>query len=249
MYRIAICEDDKRYIDFLKKIIIDANMIEPEKILFFEFCSGEQFFLCQNIEFDLIILDIQMEKMDGYQIAMKIREADKRSLLVFCSGVEQPKPISFKVNPFRYLLKSFTDIEMLTEMQEILEEMIKRKEYPYILCKYRSGNEKIKVYADSILFISIKKNKCEVHTIGKINEYCLGESVIANMSLDDICEVFNEKCGFVRMHYSYTINMMYVIAVETQCVRLKDGTELNIARSKMKEFKQVYAKFLAAKYK
>ena len=60
MYKIAICEDDRNYIDFLKKMILATNVVEPETILFYDFYSGEQLFLYSELDFDLVILDMQM---------------------------------------------------------------------------------------------------------------------------------------------------------------------------------------------
>ena len=84
MYRIAICEDDKNYIVFLKKIILATNVIEPETILFYDFHSGEELFLHSELDFDLVILDMQMDKMDGYETAMQLRKIDQKFFVNNC---------------------------------------------------------------------------------------------------------------------------------------------------------------------
>ncbi|MDE7338980.1 MAG: response regulator [Lachnospiraceae bacterium] len=127
MYKIAICEDDKGYIDYIKEIILKTNMIDENSLLFYEFYSGEQLCLSLNFDYDLVILDMQMEEMDGYETAMKMRAMGHHFLLVFCSGVVKPFPLSFKANPFRYLLKEYTEEEMISEMAEIVNEMKTRK--------------------------------------------------------------------------------------------------------------------------
>lgn len=249
MYKIAICEDDRNYIDFLKKMILATNVVEPETILFYDFYSGEQLFLYSELDFDLVILDMQMDKMDGYETAMQLRKIDQNFLLVFCSGVVKPTPSSFKVNPFRYLLKSYPDSEMISEMTEIINEMKIRKNSPYIMCKYGSGKEQIRVYPESILYIAIRHHSSEIFAHGKLKECYPDEVLRVDMNLDAIWRIFDESCGFVRAHNSYLINMAYIIYASPQSVRLIDGTELTISRSRSKEFQHAFAKYMAAKYR
>lgn len=43
MYKIAICEDDKDYIEYIKQIILKTDIVEEDTLLFYDFYSGEQF--------------------------------------------------------------------------------------------------------------------------------------------------------------------------------------------------------------
>lgn len=249
MYKIAICEDDKNYIDFLKRIILKINAVDRKSLLFYDFCSGEQLFLYSKWDFDLVIIDMQMNKMDGYEIAMKLREVDRNFILVFCSGVTGPNIRSFKASPFRYLLKSLSNKEMISEMTEILNEMKIKKNYPYVLCKYSSYRDQIRVYPESILYIAIRRDGCEIFACGKLKEKYPKEVLKVNMNLNSIHKIFDENCGFVRIHNSYIVNMAYIVFVNPQKVGLIDGTELNVSRARSKDFQKVFARFMAAKYK
>lgn len=249
MYKIAICEDDVSYIEFLKKIILATEKVEKDSVLFFDFVSGEQLLLCHEWDFDLVILDIQMGEMNGYETARRLREFDKKLLIVFCSGVFKPTSESFKVTPFRYLLKSYTNDEMLNEMNEIVDEMKNSKNYPYVMCKCNSGKEQVRIYLESILYIAIRNKGCEVFTFGRIRERYPKEVLRISRPLEFIGEIFNESYGFVRAHNSYIVNMAYIIAATPKSVRLIDGTELTVSRAKSKEFQRVFAVFAAAKYK
>lgn len=249
MYKIAICEDDASYIEFLKKVILATEGVDENTVLFFEFISGEQFLFYPEWDFDLVIMDMQIGEMDGYETARRLREIDKNLLLVFCSGVVKPTSESFKVTPFRYLLKSYTDDKMLNEMREIIDEMKSRKNYPYLMCKYSACKEQIRVYLDSILYIAIRHKGCEVVVCGKIKELYPNEVLRINRSLEDVCEIVNERYGFVRAHNSYIVNMAYIIETTPKSIKLVDGTELTVSRIRSKEFQRIFAEFVAAKYK
>ncbi len=247
MYKIAICEDDKDYIDYIKEIILKTNIIDENSLLFYEFYSGEQLCLSLNFDYDLVILDMQMEEMDGYETAMKMRAMGHHFLLVFCSGVVQPFPLSFKANPFRYLLKEYTEEEMVSEMAEIVNEMKNRKRAPFIICQSKA-KEKIRVYPESVVYVSKFKECSIVHVIGTLAESYPNGSLRSSMKLNDIHKIFDEDCGFVRAHNSYIINMSYIVSIDSHYVRLTTGEYLSFSRARANEFKEVFARFAAAKY-
>ncbi|MBD5458693.1 MAG: response regulator [Lachnospiraceae bacterium] len=247
MYKVAICEDDKDYIEYIKKIILKTNIVDESSLLFYDFYSGKQLCMSLNFDYDLVILDMQMEEMDGYETAMKMREVDRNFLLVFCSGVIQPFPLSYKANPFRYLLKEYTDDEMINEMAEVIMEMKEKKQEPFIICQTKS-KEKIRVYPESVTYISKYKEYSIIHIIGKLAESHPGENLRVALKLNDVHKIFNEGCGFVRAHNSYIINMSYIVSIESHYIKLTTGEYLSFSRARSSEFKRVFAEFVAAKY-
>lgn len=249
MYKIAICEDDKNYIAFLKKMIFKIEGMDESTVSFYDFYSGEEFLFCASLDFDLVILDIQMGDLSGYETARKLREIDRNMLLVFCTGKVEPAAEHFRVTPYRYLLKRYTDEEMLKEMEEIVRKMKEQKSYPYIMCKYSLGRERIRVYPESVLYIAIRYGNSEVFACGKLKEHFPNEILRTGMSLNAVYEVFNESCGFIRVHNSYIVNMAYIVETGAQSVKLTDGTTLTIARSRSREFQRAFAGFMASKYK
>lgn len=249
MFRIAICEDDTRYAQFLKKIILNTQEVDVDHTQFFDYFSGEDLLDYPDKDYDLVILDMQMNGMNGYETAQKLRELDKNLLLVFCSGLVEPTPESFKVTPFRYLQKKYSDEKMLSEMKEILEEMKLRKSYPYVVCKCGINSEKIRVYPDSVLYIAIKNDTTEIFPYGKLKKECGEKSLRASLNLEAVYGIFNERCGFTRAHNSYIINMEYIIAARRESVTLIDGTILTVSRARSKEFRAAFARYMARKYK
>lgn len=248
MYRIAICEDDRNYIEYLKKVVADADIVSKENILFFDFISGEQIVFSEEWNFDLVIMDVQLNKLNGYEAAMRLKEKRGYALLVFCSGAVMPSDESFKAAPYRYLLKSYSDERMLEEMQDILQEMVRLKERPYIMCKYTAKKDMIRVSAEEILYISIRHDGSKIHIWGKLREEYTQDELWSNLSLNELSQVFKEEYGFVRAHNSYLVNMAHIVRTQGNSVFLKDGTQLNVSRSRVQEFQKAFAKFMAAKY-
>lgn len=250
MYRIAICEDDEKYIHILQKYIFETNIIPDNYVQFFCYTSGEQLINSLEKDFDLVIMDMQMSGMNGYETARKLREYDKNLLLVFCSGVVEPTSESFKVTPFRYLQKKYSPDIMRRELVEILEEMKERKESPFAMVKCGTHGDRIRIYPEQILYIAIKNETTEVFPCDALRAGCEWvTSFRASKNIDGMWETFNENCGFVRAHNSYIINMAYIAKVHKDSVTLADGTVLTVSRSRSREFKEAFARYVSRKYR
>lgn len=77
MYRIAIVEDDKSFIEELKKYLEQYSQEEGQEFEISTFYDGEEILENYVSGYDLILLDIKMPKVTGMDAAEKIREADE----------------------------------------------------------------------------------------------------------------------------------------------------------------------------
>ena len=75
MLQIAICDDEKFYREKLKALLEKYLKKHNMPYSLHTFLSGEKFLeQCENsVKFDIVFLDISMERIDGIQTAMRIR--------------------------------------------------------------------------------------------------------------------------------------------------------------------------------
>ncbi len=240
MYHIILCDDDIRFLNYMKNTILASGM-EEEDVSFYEFISGEELAnaLIDIEDCDLCILDMQMKEMDGDAAARIFRRVFPRAMLVFCSGVYAPTTKSFETEPFRYLLKSYENERMLEEMRIITERMKETKKRPVIVTKSPEGILKLK--PDQILYIEICKRVSKVY----LHPDVAGEekSVIVKEKLSSLYQQL-KNCGFAYAHSSYIVNTDYVKELRYSEIKLIDGTLLSVSRSKEKEFRRAYIKGL-----
>lgn len=73
---------------------------------------------------DIILLDWNMPRLDGYSTLCKIRESDKQTLILMCTTeAEKPRVIeAVKAGVNNYVVKPFTP----AVLQQKLEETLKR---------------------------------------------------------------------------------------------------------------------------
>lgn len=246
MYKIAICDDDNIFIQYMKQII-QSSSVKEQDIKFYEYYSGEELINCleEGINFDLLILDMQLGKINGLKTAQKYREAYANTTLVFCSGVCLPSVKSFEVTPFRYLLKQYTNIHMQHEINTIIEEVKRKKQIPYIIGNYQYNMVKLK--PEEILYISVSKHGSNIFVNPNYRKDEFGKSIPCKMKVEKLYDILKSN-GFVYAHNSYIVNMDYLILKVKNEIKLTDGTVLTVARSKEKELRKAFAEYLSNKY-
>lgn len=245
MYRVAICDDDKLFISYMKRIIKEAKEKEKYEFKVYEYLSGEE--LIQdfeaNIQYDLLILDMQLGGMDGDETAKHFRSRYPNTVLVFCSGVFQPTVKSFKVTPFRYLLKSYSETQFVREMKEILREVEKNFHDSCILGHYR--NTSIKVRLGNVLYIENAKRGSRVIVDPKSEEANFEGQILIDEKLNELSNRFTE---LVFAHSSYIVNITHVENVKRNELLLDSGESLSISRAYHKTFREAFTKSIANKY-
>ncbi|MDF2801192.1 MAG: DNA-binding response regulator [Anaerocolumna sp.] len=246
MYNIAICDDDPVFINYLKKMLITCGL-EERMVMFYEFCTGEDLILCmsKNIEYDLLILDMQMGVMDGNETAKLYREKYINTIIVFCSGSAKPTVKSFEVTPFRYLLKQYSDTRMQREMCPIIDKIKSTKLEPFIVGSYLYNT--IKLTPEEILYIAVSKHGSNIYLCSNIIHYDFERNIKSKKKLNELYTLLKYH-GFVYAHNSYIVNLKYIKRKTTNELELADGTVLSISRSKEKELRKTLAIYLAQKY-
>lgn len=248
MYHIIICDDDVTFIQYMKNMIMKCD-VEEGKIEFMEFYSGEA--LIEQLqqkkisECDLLILDMQMKKIDGDRTAQEFRKRFPYATLVFCSGRCFPTVESFKATPYRYLLKEYSDVKMMEELSEVIAFMKRNKREKYITCN--SGYTVIQVPINHITYIELARRGSIVHLCREYEEKENLKELMVKSKLDELFAWLKEY-GFVYAHNSYIVNISYIKKMTRTELMLADETILSIARSKEKELKRALAENLSKKY-
>lgn len=246
MYYITVCDDDPHFIKYIEKKLLESGL-DSEEVIFSEYTSGEELIkalaYCERI--DLIILDMQMKEMNGHETAKHFRKYFPSSIIVFCSGVCMPTVESFETTPFRYLLKEYTDEKMMNELKIIIHELKSKKSEPVITGTW--NNKMIKLRLDEILFISIAKRGSNIYVIPNENTHRDWNCLQSKSKISEIYLILRDY-GFEYAHNSYIVNMNHIVSMSRTELELSDGTKLSVARSKEKELKVAFAKWISRKY-
>ena len=162
MYYIVICDENEKFVSYIKMIIEKCEI--KENIEFYEYNNSDKLISDFNKvkQVDLLILDMELDSIGKDEIINIFRKKFINIILVFCFEKYMPYINSFKVIPYKYLLKSYTDEQMIFEIKEILNEVTKKSTFQkkYIIGHYR--NNIIKVDIQNILYIENAKRGSKV---------------------------------------------------------------------------------------
>lgn len=226
MLRIAICDDDNNDLQITKTMTL--NLLESLSIdlILEEFKYGSEL-LKSIISFDLILLDIKMENMNGIDIAKQLRNRNDRAKIIFISNSTDYLQLGYSVHAERYLLKPLDKYEFNYELTSILmDKLIDNK---YILDK-RIGFTKL--YLKDILYIEFHDRKTIVHKNSK-------EVLSTMISIKEWMYLLN-KYKFSQNHKAYIVNLKGIKQIKNSSIILKNNEELPLSRTYKEKLKFSY---------
>lgn len=243
MIKVAIVDDNEFFLQEMKQAVESCGEF-TEGMVCYTYSGGTEFLQADNGEYQLVILDMQMEGKSGYETAQKLRERDDFAVIAFVSGVILPKPEHFKVQPYRYLMKNSDADERRRDIEELLRET-----------KRRNLNEMAEVVFDgeawripvrSILYIEkVKRGSLLTVEDGSADGR---KTLRSNEKLE---KWYVQLCtqGFEYAHTSYIVNLRAVTKIVKNELTMINGDKLGISRTCSSKFHQSFSEYFHKKYK
>lgn len=234
MVNIVICENDKNDQEFVKakvvEILDDLNIEYEIKV----YNSGDDLLEGYDKYTDIILLDIQMDGLDGMETARKIREFDDNVEIIFITSFVEYALEGYEVNAYRYLLKPVKDENLMTSLINCLNDrnFVKRS----IVIK--EGDTRIKISLKDIMYIEVQGNDITVHTL---KDTYRTKGTMSNFETE-----INSNM-FVRCHKSYLVNLEYIKSIKRYTSILVNDEEVPLSRNKYKEIKDRFFEMIEDK--
>lgn len=194
MFRIAICDDHVQICTEIETIIRDSEKLKSYDIEIDIFHSGESLlsYIERNHNFDLLLLDIELQLMNGVEVGRKIREDQKDEItqILYISSKQSyamelfdNRPLSFLIKPIDkdkliHLIERAINISNISCSHFEFKEngFIKQIMYKDII--YLSSKDK-KIHMISIEGEKIFYGRLNVLYFDEINNNVIHESFIA----------------------------------------------------------------------
>lgn len=178
---------------------------------------------------DMAFLDIDFEGEDynGIDIARRLRGVNKKAILFFVTNFIDYAPAGYEVQAFRYILKRDRNDVLERYIMQATEQMAEEREFLVL----SDGEEGVEIPLDEISYLEVLNHEVIIHR--KEGSHTL------YASLSSLEEQLG-KCGFLRIHNSYLVNMRYIQKYRScECI-LTDGTALPASERNYSAQKQKY---------
>lgn len=221
-YRVAICEDNRNDADYIQNIIKEWNAQKQCELFIEHFTSAESFLFryADDKAWDILLLDIEMQEMDGVNLAKKIREVDEAVQIVFVTGFPDFVGEGYEVAALHYLMKPVHKEKLYTVLDRAVK-ILQNKDTAErtIVLPTEEGLRRIAVqeiiYAESF-----------AHNVRLTTQ---SESFIVRMSISRVEEILGES--YVRCHRSYLVGVKHIARLSKSEVVLDSGKTLPMSRS------------------
>lgn len=195
---------------------------------------------------DLVLLDIQMPKLDGFEVAELV---GSRTRFIFATAFDQYAIRAFEIHALDYLLKPFSQqrfdgalaharVSLATALPQqaaVVRAAAAARDRPLGRVLIRDGAKVHVIASDRIAWIEAQDDYVQIHADGK--------AYLKNQPLAEL-EAQLEAGRFLRIHRSYLVNVEHVARIEpagkdSHAAILGDGTKLPISRSGYQKIRAV----------
>lgn len=231
MYRIAIVEDDRGFVKELQQYLGQYASENGEEFDVALFYDGAEILENYTPKYDLILLDIEMPKVNGMDAAEKIREVDENVVLMFITNMAQYAIRGYSVGALDFVMKPITYYTFSMKIKRALKR-VQKKELPSILLTLPDGVKKLEVR--QIYYLEIQNRMLHYYTEE-------GEFVVRG-SLQSAEKVLPSNV-FAKCNHWYLVNLMHVTAVRKNTASV-GSHELEISRRNRAGFLRALAEYM-----
>lgn len=216
-YRIAICDDSGKDAEFVEQIVTSWASGQNIAIQTEVFSSAESFLFryAEEKAFDILLLDIEMQAMDGVTMARRVRRDNEAVQIVFITGYSDYIAEGYDVAALHYLMKPVDRAKLVSVLNRALE---KRKQEERCLNLELSG-EMVRIPFYELRYLQVHQNYV---TLYAKKEYTV------KRTLGEFEALLDDR--FFRAGRAMILNLRCIQRVTKTEVRLSDGTVLPLPR-------------------
>lgn len=234
MFNIVICDNQKYERDAQSDILCEYFSGSDIEYKAYEYDSGKKLlddYIDGLARFDLLLMDIFMDDMNGFDAAKAIRQIDRRVPIAFLTNSKDFAIESYEVEAVGYLVKPVN-----TERLHLILNKLTRAEVSKSLALKQKGRLRYYEYRDIV--------SAESHGHVVTIHLADGHEETSYCKLDDL-ELDDPR--FIRCHKSYLVNMDYVKYAEDDFL-MNDGSRVPIRAHGKKEIIDMYTNYFVKKH-
>ena len=225
---VVLVDDEQLQLDYMQKLITQAAESLGIEVQISQYLSGEAFLFAleDHPTWNLAFLDIEMEELNGMQVARILREKAPQLELVFATAYAEYAIEGYEVQALDYLLKPINQQKITRVLKRYLEEQ--PEDTAYIVVDVEG--EAARLNLENIIYIEAN--------MGEIIVVLTDQKLPLKMTLLEFQDLLDER--FVATHRSYLVNLQYISRLLKKDVALSNGDKLPLSRRRSKEVQKAF---------
>lgn len=230
MLNILICDDESAVATDLERRIRSQPNFSERTMQVCCLTQPDEMLAADLAAYDLLFLDIDMGKVNGMDLARRLRRAGQDSVLIFVTNFIEYAPEGYEVDAFRYLSKQQLELRLPVYFADALAVCRTRKHVIDIPCV--GGSLSIPIH--SIIYIESIDHEQRIHLNRKEKN-----TQYTRMTIAELTEQLSSH-GFLLIHRSFLVNMAYLQKLQSTGALLEGGTFLPVSTRTYRQIKQKY---------
>ncbi len=216
-YRIAICDDEETQRAYISALVRSWAEQSDHTVELELFGSAEEFLFHyeEQNNYDILLLDIEMDRIDGITLAKRVRAENEAVQIIFITGYSEYIAEGYEVAALHYLMKPVDREKLLTVLDRAVQKL--RKNGRFLTLSLSGETVRVPIY--EIRYLDVRQNYVTIHAK---KDYTLKKS------LGEFEPSLDER--FFRIGRSCILNLTCIQRVTKTDVYLTDGTVLPLPR-------------------
>ncbi len=250
--KAAIIEDDEVHADLLEKYLLEWSMAKNIILEINRYLDAESFLFEfePGLGFDVLFIDIQMQEINGMEMAKTVRKKDSIVNIIFTTGITGYMEEGYEVEAMHYLIKPVSKDKIYKCMEKILN---KKKETDYIIV--HSKDEIHKIIINQINYIEARGHGCVIEIFSKENgirntRFCTKlhteptELIEVSESISELETIVKAK-NFTRCHRSYLCAVPNIHHISKTEITFDTGSHIPVSRRLYKDVNQAFINYFS----
>lgn len=217
MYHVAIVEDEASFSAQLQEYLKQYEEENDVRFKISVFGDGAEILEDYQPLYDIILLDIEMPKVNGMKAAEEIRAQDANVTLMFITNMANYAIRGYEVGALDFVMKPINYYTFSMKMTRVLKRT-KQKARQEILLTLPDGVKKLNV--QQIYYVEVQNRMLYYHT---------DEGVFAMRGTMQSVEQMLAPYAFAKCNHWYIVNLKHVSEVKKNTAVIA-GNELEVSR-------------------
>ena len=212
--KILIIEDELKTSRFLRKGLSEAGYVVDVAV---DGLGGLH--LALEVEFDLIILDVMLPALDGWEVLGRLREAGRKTLILMLTARDavHDRVQGFDLGADDYLIKPFAFSELLARVRSLLrrppprsQDILRMADLEIDLMRHRAvrAGQRLELTAKEFLLLSLLARRA-----GEVLSRTLIAEMVWDMNFDSDTNVVDVNVRRLRSKVDdpYPVKLIHTV--------------------------------------